>query len=203
MLGFGLGNSNKITSNKDNARTDKKLNVGAMKAKVSGIDKYWVVTILVFMAASYVFYLAFSQNLNIDEMKATRDAASATLETKKVELAKKEREVKEFVAKVEKEGEKGKKFIPTIDKFGVYKLIIALDDYKKIFPFDYKLTDSEKNLTKIYKYYDLILTVEYRSMDSFKTILSYLTRDYFMDFVDGAYSNGKFVLKYKVYAKKD
>ena len=203
MLGFGIGNSNKITSNKDGSKTDKRLNVGAMKAKVSGIDKYWVVTSLVFIAASYVFYLAFSQNLNIDEMKATRDTASSTLETKKVELAKKEREVKEFVAKVEKEGEKGKKFIPTIDKFGVYKLIIALDDYKKIFPFDYKLTDSEKNLTKIYKYYDLILTVEYRSMDSFKTILNYLTRDYFMDFVDGSYSNGKFVLKYKVYAKKD
>ena len=168
------------------------------------IDWFYVLLIGLFFTACGTVYLSLNQNLNIDELETRKESLSLNVTEIETKILNRKKDLAAFNKKVDEmsKGEEGKKFIPSIEKFGVYKLIMLLDEYEKIFGISYKISDKEKKINSNYGYYDLTLEIPYNGKDRFVTMLDYITHGYFMSFEEGIYENEKFVLKYKIYAKK-
>ena len=188
-------------------KKSKQVSTGNAKRKMKisfKIDWFYVVLFALFVGACFTVYLSLNQNLNIDELRAREDGLNNNVSEIESKIVSKKKELVTFNKKVEEmsKGEEGKKFIPSIERFGVYKLIMLLDEYEKIFGINYKISDREKKINSNYGYYDLTLEIPYNGKDRFMTMLDYITHSFFMSFEEGTYENEKFILKYKIYAKK-
>ena len=168
------------------------------------IDWFYVLLFGLFIGACASIYLSLNQNLNIDDLEVRKESLSQNVTEIETKILNRKKDLAAFNKKIDEmsQGEEGKKFIPSIEKFGVYKLIMLLDEYEKIFGISYKISDKEKRINSNYVYYDLTLEIPYNGKERFTTMLDYITHGYFMSFEEGVYENEKFVLKYKIYAKK-
>ena len=168
------------------------------------IDWFYVLLFGLFVGACASIYLSLNQNLNIDDLEVRKESLSQNVTEIETKILDRKKDLAAFNKKIDEmsQGEEGKKFIPSIEKFGDYKLIMLLDEYEKIFGISYKISDKEKRINSNYGYYDLTLEIPYNGKERFTTMLDYITHGYFMSFEEGVYENEKFVLKYKIYAKK-
>ena len=181
----------------------KEQNNGLVKLKttvlsiVSAIKPLYVVSVALFIGACYSGYLFYTQSTDIDEKRALAQSLEDEVSSAQATFKKKNEEVKKFnelLAKIDKN------FLPIRAEFGVYKFILEMDELKKKYPFDYKIDDNEKKLTNIYRFYSLTFIIDYENIDKFKEVMRVLTKDYYMGFISGDYENGKFVMKYDIYA---
>lgn len=168
-----------------------------VKKIINAIKPIYILTVALIGTSLYSGYELYSQNLDIESKKASAESMEQEWMSNQDTLKAKNREVTEFNAKIAKIN---KNFIPVRTDFGVYKFILEMDDLKKKYPFDYKIDDKEKSLTKVYKFYTLTFVIDYENIDKFKEVMKILTKDYYMGFLGGEYSEGKFVMKYDLYA---
>lgn len=193
MIGLSFRKGKQVSSS-----TNRKLKLSFK------IDWFYVLLFGLFVGACASIYLSLNQNLNIDDLEVRKESLSQNLTEIETKILNRKKDLAAFNKKIDEmsQGEEGKKFIPSIEKFGVYKLIMLLDEYEKIFGISYKISDKEKRINSNYGYYDLTLEIPYNGKERFTTMLDYITHGYFMSFEEGVYENEKFVLKYKIYAKK-
>ena len=136
-------------------KKSKQVSTGNAKRKMKisfKIDWFYVVLFALFVGACFTVYLSLNQNLNIDELRAREDGLNNNVSEIESKIVSKKKELVAFNKKVEEmsKGEEGKKFIPSIERFGVYKLIMLLDEYEKIFGINYKISDKEKKINSNY-----------------------------------------------------
>ena len=193
MIGLSFRKGKQVSSS-----TNRKLKLSFK------IDWFYVLLFGLFVGACASIYLSLNQNLNIDDLEVRKESLSQNVTEIETKILNRKKDLAAFNKKIDEmsQGEEGKKFIPSIEKFGVYKLIMLLDEYEKIFGISYKISDKEKRINSNYGYYDLTLEIPYNGKERFTTMLDYITHGYFMSFEEGIYENEKFVLKYKIYAKK-
>lgn len=193
MIGLSFRKGKQVSSS-----TNRKLKLSFK------IDWFYVLLFGLFVGACASIYLSLNQNLNIDDLEVRKESLSQNVTEIETKILNRKKDLAAFNKKIDEmsQGEEGKKFIPSIEKFGVYKLIMLLDEYEKIFGISYKISDKEKRINSNYGYYDLTLEIPYNGKERFITMLDYITHGYFMSFEEGIYENEKFVLKYKIYAKK-
>jgi hypothetical protein len=193
MIGLSFRKGKQVSSS-----TNRKLKLSFK------IDWFYVLLFGLFVGACASIYLSLNQNLNIDDLEVRKESLSQNVTEIETKILNRKKDLAAFNKKIDEmsQGEEGKKFIPSIEKFGVYKLIMLLDEYEKIFGISYKISDKEKRINSNYGYYDLTLEIPYNGKERFTTMLDYITHGYFMSFEEGVYENEKFVLKYKIYAKK-
>lgn len=193
MIGLSFRKGKQVSSS-----TNRKLKLSFK------IDWFYVLLFGLFVGACASIYLSLNQNLNIDDLEVRKESLSQNVTEIETKILNRKKDLAAFNKKIDEmsQGEEGKKFIPSIEKFGVYKLIMLLDEYEKIFGISYKISDKEKRINSNYGYYDLTLKIPYNGKERFTTMLDYITHGYFMSFEEGVYENEKFILKYKIYAKK-